>query len=296
MPDLIAASQRGVLLSSALPIPFPTISLHESFAHPTSMFLRNLMAMDTEEMIRAQPMDAVILVGGCDKTVPAQLMGAISADVPAVQLVTGPMVAGSHRGVRVGACTDCRGYWAKYRAGEIDIEEIAQVGDQLVPSAGVSTSFPYHNEYRSNPLDFIRHAGSWALVSLSLRPLSLINKSLSLIKLVIIHAASTMACITEALGLAPLGSACPPANSSQRLRVAELTGKLATTSPPRPSEILTRKSFENAITVLQSMGGSTNAVVHLLAIAGRVEGVDLTLDGESVSPHTAYEDGQTSIG
>jgi dihydroxy-acid dehydratase len=136
MPQLIDAVQRGVMLSSALPVPFPTISLHESFAHPTSMFLRNLMSMDTEEMIRAQPMDAVILIGGCDKTVPAQLMGALSADVPAVQLVVGPMVTGSHRGTRVGACTDCRGYWGRYRAGEMDIEEIGQVGNELVPSAG----------------------------------------------------------------------------------------------------------------------------------------------------------------
>jgi dihydroxy-acid dehydratase len=124
------------MLSGALPVTFPTISLHESFAYPTSMFLRNLMSMDTEEMIRAQPMDAVVLIGGCDKTVPAQLMGAISADVPAIQLVVGPMVTGSHRGTRVGACTDCRSYWGRYRAGEIDIEEIVQVGDQLVPSAG----------------------------------------------------------------------------------------------------------------------------------------------------------------
>ena len=138
MPQLIDAVKRGILLSGALPIPFPTISLHESFAYPTSMFLRNLMSMDTEEMIRAQPMDAVVLIGGCDKTVPAQLMGAISVDVPAVQLVTGPMVTGSFKGVRVGACTDCRGYWAKFRAGEIDIEEIGQVGNELVPSAGVS--------------------------------------------------------------------------------------------------------------------------------------------------------------
>ena len=137
-PQLLEAVKRGILLSGALPIPFPTISLHESFAHPTSMFLRNLMSIDTEEMIRAQPMDAVVLIGGCDKTVPAQLMGAISADVPAVQLVTGPMVTGSWRGVRVGACTDCRGYWGRYRAGEIDLEEIGMVGNELVPSAGVS--------------------------------------------------------------------------------------------------------------------------------------------------------------
>ena len=137
MPQLLQAVERGVMLQGALPITFPTISIHEAFAHPTSMFLRNLMSMDTEEMIRAQPMDAVILIGGCDKTVPAQLMGAISADIPAIQLVVGPMVTGSHRGARVGACTDCRSYWGKYRAKEIDLEDIQQVGDQLVPSSGV---------------------------------------------------------------------------------------------------------------------------------------------------------------
>ncbi|BEJ13127.1 hypothetical protein CspHIS471_0303010 [Cutaneotrichosporon sp. HIS471] len=235
MPALLEAVQRGVMLAGALPISFPTISLHESFTYPTSMFLRNLMAMDTEEMVRAAPMDAVVLIGGCDKTVPAQLMGAISADVPAIQLVVGPMVTGSHRGTRVGACTDCRGYWARHRAGEIDLEEIAAVGNELVPSAGTCG---------------------------------------------VMGTASTMACITEALGIAPLGSACPPANGSQRLRVAEMTGKLAAKGIPRPSEILSRKSFENAITVLQAIGGSTNAIVHLLAIAGRVLGLNLTLDGK----------------
>jgi dihydroxy-acid dehydratase len=153
------AVTRGIMLQGALPIPFPTISLHESFSHPTSMLLRNLMSMDTEEMIRAAPMDAVVLIGGCDKTVPAQLMGAISADVPAIQLVVGPMVTGSHRGVRVGACTDCRGYWGKYRAGEIDIEDIAAVGNELVPSAGVSID----SELTVLDVDRNRHVVSWAL-------------------------------------------------------------------------------------------------------------------------------------
>lgn len=138
---MIKAVERGVLLSGALPIPFPTISLHESFAHPSSMLLRNLMSMDTEEMIRAQPMDAVVLIGGCDKTVPAQLCGAISANVPAIALVTGPMLTGSHKGTRVGACTDCRSYWKRYRANEIDIEDIASVNDELVPGVGVSANF-----------------------------------------------------------------------------------------------------------------------------------------------------------
>ena len=135
-PQLLDAVKRGVMLSGGLPIEFPTISIHESFAHPTSMYLRNLMSMDTEEMIRAQPMDAVVLIGGCDKTVPAQLMGAASANVPCVQLVTGSMLTGSHQGERVGACTDCRRYWGRYRAEEIDSDEIARVNDQLVASVG----------------------------------------------------------------------------------------------------------------------------------------------------------------
>jgi len=106
MPQLVEAVKRGVMLAGGLPVDFPTISVHESFSSPTSMYLRNLMSMDTEEMIRAQPMDAVVLIGGCDKTVPAQLMGAASAGIPAIQLVTGSMLTGSHRSERVGACTD----------------------------------------------------------------------------------------------------------------------------------------------------------------------------------------------
>ena len=246
VPQLVEATSRGVMLEGCLPVPFPTISIHEAFAHPTSMFLRNLMSMDAEEMIRAQPMDTVVLIGGCDKTVPALLMGAISADVPAIQLVTGPMVTGSHRGTRVGACTDCRRYWGMYRANEIDSDEITNVGNELVPSAGVGarrTIAAYHQTCG------------------------------------VMGTASTMACLTEALGIAPLGSATAPANVGQRLRIAELTGKLAAGPLPRPREILTRESFENAITLLQALGGSTNAVVHLLAIAGRVDGVNLTLDG-----------------
>ncbi|HUP30885.1 MAG TPA: dihydroxy-acid dehydratase, partial [Usitatibacter sp.] len=135
-PQLIEAVKRGVMLGGGLPMDFPTISIHESFAHPTSMYLRNLMSMDTEEMIRAQPMDAVVLIGGCDKTVPAQLMGAASANVPCVQLVTGSMLTGSHQFERVGACTDCRRYWGKYRAEEIDADEISRVNNQLVASVG----------------------------------------------------------------------------------------------------------------------------------------------------------------
>ena len=136
MDELVDAVSRGVLAAGALPRVFPTISLGEVFLNPTSMMYRNLAAMDTEEMIGAQPMDAVVLVGGCDKTVPAQLMGAVSANVPAIQLVTGPMSTGRHRGQRLGACTDCRGYWAKYRAGSVDSGEIEVVEGRLSTTAG----------------------------------------------------------------------------------------------------------------------------------------------------------------
>src|SRR5476649_2982782 len=134
--QLIEAVKRGVMLAGGLPMDFPTISIHESFASPTSMYLRNLMSIDTEEMIRAQPMDAVVLIGGCDKTVPAQLMGAVSANIPAVQLVTGPMSTGRHRGERLGACTDCRRFWGKYRGGEIDGEEIETIEGRLAVTTG----------------------------------------------------------------------------------------------------------------------------------------------------------------
>ncbi|KAJ7491184.1 dihydroxy-acid/6-phosphogluconate dehydratase [Mycena latifolia] len=227
VPQLIEAVKRGVQLSGGLPIEFPTISLHESFASPTSMYLRNLMSMDTEEMIKAQPLDACIMIGGCDKTVPAQLMGGISANKPVLPLVTGPMMPGSHRGTRIGACTDCRNNWAAYRAGVMDIEDIAAINDELAPTVGTCG---------------------------------------------VMGTASTMACITAALGLMPLRGASAPAVSATRLRVAEETGKNAVSAVSdahRPQQVLTKESFLNAITVLQAIGGSTNAVVHLMAIINR---------------------------
>ncbi|WP_370194699.1 IlvD/Edd family dehydratase [Aurantimonas coralicida] len=235
VPDLIEAVKRGVMLAGALPVPFPTISIHESFSHPTSMYLRNLMAMDTEEMIRAQPMDAVVLIGGCDKTVPAQLMGAASAKVPAIQLVTGPMLTGSHRGEKVGACTDCRRFWARHRAGEVDAEEISDVNSQLVPGAGTCG---------------------------------------------VRGTASTMALVVEALGMMAPGGATPPAVSADRRRIAETTGALAVqmaASNLTPDKIMTVRAFENALTVLLATGGSTNGIVHLAAMAGRL-GLSLDLD------------------
>src|SRR6202048_1371483 len=135
-PELLEAVKRGVLAAGALPLDFPTVSLGEVFLHPTSLKYRNLMAMDTEEMIRAQPMDAVVLMGGCDKTVPAQLMGAVSAGLPAIQLVGGPMMTGRHTGERLGACTDCRRFWGKYRAGPIGHAEIDRVEGRLSTTSG----------------------------------------------------------------------------------------------------------------------------------------------------------------
>jgi len=234
-PQLVAAVKRGVMLAGGLPMAFPTISIHESFAAPTSMYLRNLMSMDTEEMIRAQPMDAVVLIGGCDKTVPAQLMGAASAGIPAIQLVTGSMLTGSHRGERVGACTDCRRYWGKFRAGEIDAAEVAGVNDQLVASVGTCS---------------------------------------------VMGTASTMACIAEALGMTMPGGASPPAVTADRIRIAELTGAQAVQMARDKltiDRILTPAAFENALRVLLAIGGSTNGIVHLAAIAGRV-GLDIDLN------------------
>lgn len=228
MPQLVEAVRRGVMLAGGLPVEFPTISVHESFAAPTSMFLRNLMSMDTEEMIRAQPMDAVVLIGGCDKTVPAQLMAAASANVPAIQLVTGSMLTGAHRGERVGACTDCRRFWARYRADEIDDQEIAEVNDKLVASVGTCS---------------------------------------------VMGTASTMACIAEALGMSVPGAASPPAVTADRMRIAEQTGAAAVRMIAQgltPHRILTPKAFENALRVLLAIGGSTNGIVHLTAIAGRL--------------------------
>lgn len=236
MPQLMEAVKRGVMLAGGLPMDFPTMSIHESFSAPTSMYLRNLMSMDTEELLRAQPMDAVVLIGGCDKTVPAQLMGAASAGLPAIQLITGSMLTGSHRGERVGACTDCRRYWGKFRADEIDGDEIADVNNQLVASVGTCS---------------------------------------------VMGTASTMACVAEALGMTVPGGASPPAVTADRIRIAEQTGAQAVALARTGltiDKVLTPAAFENALRVLLAIGGSTNGIVHLTAIAGRL-GIDIDLAG-----------------
>ncbi|MGW1740152.1 dihydroxy-acid dehydratase [Nocardia sp. NPDC001965] len=235
MPALLAAVRRGVEQAGGLPMDFPTISLGEILTSPTTMLFRNLMAMDTEEMIRALPMDAAVLLGGCDKTVPAQLMAAASSDIPVMLEVVGPMMTGSWRGERLGACTDCRRFWGKHRGGELDGAEITSVRNELVTTAGTCT---------------------------------------------VMGTASTMASITETLGMMLPGGATPPAVSGARLRHATETGRraveLARNGGPLPREVMTRAAFDNAIRVLAAIGGSTNVLIHLIAVARRA-GIELTL-------------------
>jgi dihydroxy-acid dehydratase len=227
-PRLAEAIARGVRLAGGLPFVFPTISLHEAFSFPTSMLLRNLMSMDVEEMLKALPLDSVVLIGGCDKTIPAELMGAVSADVPAIVLPVGSMFAGRHEGTRLGACTDCRRLWAAYRAGQIDEADLGRAHDQLMPTSGTC---------------------------------------------MVMGTASTMASLTETLGFTLPGAATAPAVSSDRIRIAEATGKraveMAQAGGPTPRQILTRTALRNASVVLQATSGSTNALVHLAAMAGR---------------------------
>jgi len=233
--ELAEAVKRGVWQAGGLPLEFPTISLGEIFLSPTSMFFRNLMAVDTEEMIRAQPMNGVVLLGACDKTIPAQLMGAASADIPAIMLTGGPTLSGRWNNRDLGACTDCRGFWTEFRAGAIDQATLTDIEDSLCRSDGHCT---------------------------------------------VMGTASTMASACEALGIALPGSAAIPAPDARRLRMAEATGKQivkVVEQDLRPSKIMTRKAFENAIRLMMALGGSTNAVVHLLAVAGRLN-LGITLD------------------
>ena len=237
VPDLIESVKRGVLLAGGLPMVFPTISIHESFAYPTSMFLRNLMAMDTEEMIRAQAMDAVVVIGGCDKTLPAQVMAAASTDMPTVVLAD----RADGRGPSPGRGAGClhglpaamgsvsrRPEWTKARWD--------RSAARLAPSVGFCG---------------------------------------------VMGTASTMACIVEAMGLALPMSATAPAPHADRRRIAEESGKraaeMAVSGAPRPGELITEASVRNAMIVLQAIGGSTNGLIHLIAMAGRA-GVQVDLD------------------
>ena len=233
--DLAEAVKRGVWQAGGFPLEFPTISLGEIFLSPTSMLYRNLAAMDTEEMIRGQPLDGVVLLVGCDKTIPAALMGAASADLPAIVLSGGPMLSGHFQGQMLGACTDCRRLTAEYQAGNLDAATYREIEDGIVRSTG--------------------HC-------------------------MVMGTASTMNALTEALGMALPGNGAIPAPDSRRLRLAEATGRRVVglvKEGVRPSQIMTEQAFENAIVLLNALGGSTNAVVHLPAVAGRV-GIDLPLE------------------
>src|SRR5438876_4408294 len=222
------AVKRGVWSAGGFPLEFPTISLGEVLMKPTAMMFRNLMAMDVEECVRAYPLDAVVLLSGCDKTTPAMLMGAASADVPAIMVTGGPMLRGMWRQEELGSGTDLWRLWAERRAGRLTDEELCEAESCMSRSAG--------------------HC-------------------------MVMGTASTMASMAEALGMTLPGNAAIPAPDSRRLAQAELAGRraveMATVGGPRPSEILSARAFDNAIRTLMALGGSTNAVIHLLALAGR---------------------------
>ena len=235
---------RGVWQARRYASEFPTISLGELCMRPTTMLYRNLMAMDTEEMIRAHPLDGVVLLGNCDKTTPAQMMGAASANIPSIMLTGGPHLSGRFRGESLGACSDCRRFWAEYRAGTIDADAMAELEEGINRSDGHCT---------------------------------------------VMGTASTMAAMAEALGLALPGTAAIPAPDARRLRLAEAAGRqiVATVQAGiRPSDVLTPRAFENAIRLMMALGGSTNAVIHLTAIAGR-RGIHIA--ARSVRPHLARD-------
>jgi L-arabonate dehydrase len=231
---LAESVKRGVLQAGGFPLEFPVLSLGESLMKPTTMLYRNLMAMDVEESIRAYPLDGVVLLTGCDKTNPASIMGAASADVPAIVVTGGPMLNGHWRGREIGSCSDCWHYYEELRAGRITEADWVEIENSMSRSNGHCMTM---------------------------------------------GTASTMACVTEALGLTLPGGAAIPAVDARRHQLAESAGRQIVAlaeAGTKPSDILTREAFENAIRVLHAISGSTNAILHLMAYAGRV-GVDLPL-------------------
>ena len=233
--ELAEHVKRGVLAAGGFPLEFPTISLGEFFLSPTSMFCRNLMSMDVEEMIRGLPIDGVVLLSGCDKTTPAMLMGAASADLPAIVLTGGPQLKGNWKGEELGSCTDCRRYWSELRAGNITQADYDSMESAIYRSPG--------------------HC-------------------------MVMGTASTMGAIVETLGMSLPGGAAVPGADSRRKILAEDSGRTAVNlvyKGIRPSSILTADAFDNAIRILLAAGGSTNAIIHLIAIAGRA-GIRLDLD------------------
>ncbi len=239
VPQMIEAIKRGVMQAGGMPMVFPTISIHESFAFPTSMYLRNLMALDTEEMMRSQPVDAVVLVGGCDKTIPAQLMAAASLDVPVLSIPTGPMLTTLHQGDRLGACTDCRRYWGKFRAGEIDQAEIDEINGKLAPTTGTC---------------MVMGTASTIACMVETAGLSLPGT------------AAAPAVTAERFRLSEITG-----------RRAVDLGKTASEGRFSPRSILSPEALTNALVVLHAIGGSTNALIHFTAIAARL-GIKLDLE------------------
>ena len=233
-PEMIEALKRGIQSQNCLGVDFPVISLGEVYLSPTSMMFRNLMSMDVEEMIRAQPVDVVVLLGGCDKTLPAMIMGAISAGKPYVVMPAGPMITNKYENERLGACTDCRRYWGKYRGGEISDQKIKEVEGKLAASSGTCA---------------------------------------------VMGTASTVACLVETMGLCLPDASSVPAVYSERLKLAEQTGEVAAKIANKKIKKIKKvneKDIYNALVVLLALGGSTNAIVHLTAIAGRI-GVNIDL-------------------
>src|SRR3954465_9008417 len=227
--------KNGILEAGGIPLELPVVSLGETLVRPTAMLWRNLAAMATEEMLRANPIDGVVLLGGCDKTIPSLLMAAAPVDLPAVVVPGGPMLTGTFRGTPLGCGTDVWRLSEEVRAGTLSQEQFARSESSMIRSRG--------------------HCNTMGT-------------------------ASTMALVAEALGTVVPGVAGTPAPDSRLLEAAHGTGRLAVemvAADRRPSTFLTRASFHNAIVALAAIGGSTNAVVHLLAIAGRL-GIDLTLD------------------
>jgi dihydroxy-acid dehydratase len=233
-PEMIEALKRGIQSQNCLGVDFPVISLGEVYLSPTSMMFRNLMSMDVEEMIRAQPVDVIVLLGGCDKTLPAMIMGAISAGKPYVVMPAGPMITNKYENERLGACTDCRRYWGKYRGGEISDQKIKEVEGKLAASSGTCA---------------------------------------------VMGTASTVACLVETMGLCLPDASSVPAVYSERLKLAEQTGEVAAkiaNKKIKKIKKINEKDIYNALVVLLALGGSTNAIVHLTAIAGRA-GINIDL-------------------
>lgn len=233
--DLAEYVKRGVWEAGGVPVEFPAMSLPETQMRPTAMLFRNLLAMEVEESIRANPIDGVVLLGGCDKTTPGQLMGAASVDLPAMVVSSGPMLNGKFQGRDIGSGTDVWRFSEAVRAGEMSLKDFMSAESGMSRSPGVCNTM---------------------------------------------GTASTMASLVEALGMSLPHNAALPGVDSRRKALAHLTGARIVQlvkDDIKPSDILTREAFENAIVMHAAIGGSTNAVVHLLALAGRV-GVELTLE------------------